>query len=83
MRQVLVRKFSHPELRAALLSTGDALLVEGNHWGDIFWGVCRGEGENWLGRLLMALRGQMVLTFNLGSVNDTFEPKSIILEGKQ
>lgn len=49
-------KFSNPELRQKLLDTGDATLVEGNHWGDTYWGVCRGKGENHLGKLLMKIR---------------------------
>ena len=56
MQQVLVAKFSLPDLRAALLATGDARLVEGNTWGDTYWGVCRGEGRNELGKLLMRIR---------------------------
>lgn len=57
MRVVLKQKFApgRPE-RAQLLETGDALLVEGNTWGDTFWGICGDEGENWLGRLLMEIR---------------------------
>jgi len=39
-----------------LLATGDVALVEGNTWGDQFWGVCNGVGQNWLGRLLMQQR---------------------------
>lgn len=31
-------------------------LVEGNTWGDTFWGVCDGEGHNVLGQLLMMIR---------------------------
>jgi len=58
MAQILTRKFADSELRAKLLATGDARLVEGNTWGDVFWGVDRrsGQGENMLGRLLMTLR---------------------------
>jgi predicted NAD-dependent protein-ADP-ribosyltransferase YbiA (DUF1768 family) len=29
-------------------------IEEGNTWGDTFWGVCRGRGDNRLGKLLMA-----------------------------
>lgn len=36
--------------------TGDAELIEGNNWGDTFWGVCNGRGENMLGKLLMEIR---------------------------
>jgi len=42
-----------------LLATGDQELIEGNTWGDRFWGVCDGEGQNQLGRLLMELRNEL------------------------
>lgn len=32
---------------------------EGNTWGDKFWGVCDGEGENHLGKLLMEVRAEL------------------------
>ncbi|PWC98035.1 NADAR family protein [Azospirillum sp. TSO5] len=57
---VMEKFWSHNHLATALLATGDAELVEGNTWGDIFWGVCRGEGENHLGRILMHVRDQMI-----------------------
>lgn len=53
------QKYRSPELRKLLLGTGDAELVEGNTWGDTYWGVCRGVGENWLGRLIMQVRGEI------------------------
>lgn len=56
MRALLAKKFENPLLRSLLLATEDAELVEGNAWGDRFWGVCRGDGQNWLGRLLMEVR---------------------------
>lgn len=56
MRDLLRQKFDRPDLAAALLVTGDADLVEGNHWHDTFWGVCCGVGENWLGKILMERR---------------------------
>jgi len=31
-------------------------LIEGNTWGDTYWGVCRGRGSNNLGKLLMKIR---------------------------
>jgi N-glycosidase YbiA len=49
-------KFGNPILKRRLLETGDRQLVEGNYWGDTFWGVCRGSGENHLGRILMETR---------------------------
>lgn len=57
MRNVLYDKFQrHEDLKQKLLATGDEELVEGNTWGDRFWGVCNGVGENHLGKLLMELR---------------------------
>ena len=62
MRELLRTKFSDNVLRALLLETGHADLVEGNSWQDVFWGVCRGKGENWLGRLLMEVRREVSRT---------------------
>lgn len=59
MLACLRSKFDVGPLRQALLDTGEAELVEGNTWGDRFWGVCRGEGENHLGRLLMQVRSEV------------------------
>lgn len=46
----------NPFLLDKLLATGEAKLIEGNTWGDTFWGVCRGKGNNYLGKLLMEIR---------------------------
>jgi len=35
----LVKYTMHADLRAALLHTGDRLLIEGNTWGDTEWGA--------------------------------------------
>ena len=59
MRGLLRQKFQHAELAEQLLATGDEELVEDNDWGDTFWGRCRGEGLNWLGRLLMEVRAEL------------------------
>jgi ribA/ribD-fused uncharacterized protein len=56
MKTVLEIKFSDPGLREKLRATGAATLVEGNTWGDTFWGICRGKGENRLGKILMQIR---------------------------
>jgi ribA/ribD-fused uncharacterized protein len=56
MRQILCAKFELPVLKSMLIATGNRKLIEGNTWGDTFWGVCRGEGANWLGRLLEQVR---------------------------
>ena len=59
MRDVLRLKFADEVMAAKLLATGDAELVEGNTWGDRFWGVSGGNGLNWLGRLLMEVRSDL------------------------
>lgn len=56
----LRRKFAIPDLRRRLLATGDAILVEGNTWGDVYWGVCKGKGQNKLGLLLMQVRQEIL-----------------------
>ena len=63
MKSLLRQKFSSPTLKASLLKTGDAELVEGNSWGDIEWGcVLVGgvwEGKNILGEALMEIRMEL------------------------
>ncbi len=56
MLDLLRIKFTIPTLRERLLATGDQTLIEGNTWGDTYWGVCRGVGLNNLGTLLMQVR---------------------------
>jgi predicted NAD-dependent protein-ADP-ribosyltransferase YbiA (DUF1768 family) len=57
MLDLLTEKFAQEPERSTLIDTGDAHLVEGNWWGDTFWGECPlGTGENHLGKLLMVVR---------------------------
>ena len=62
MKRILIAKFSDPELRSKLAASGDAILIEGNHWHDNRWGKCSCErcknknGQNWLGKILMEIR---------------------------
>jgi len=71
MEMTLRLKFEDEDLRQKLLDTGDEVLIEGNWWGDRYWGACPGYvdgskrwdgntetwyGENKLGQLLMKLR---------------------------
>lgn len=57
MMRVVYRKFTqNKDLKRKLLDTGDAYLEETNWWGDTYWGVCKGVGENKLGKILMDLR---------------------------
>ncbi len=56
MTEINRQKFSHPRLKQMLQETGNAILEEGNTWGDTFWGICDGVGENNLGKILMQIR---------------------------
>ena len=59
MQKAIDRKFENKELAEKLLKTWPKELVEGNNWGDTFWGVCNGRGENHLGKILMAKRTEL------------------------
>lgn len=62
MEEIVRAKFTqNPELAEKLLATGDALLVEGNKWGDTCWGVDvrTGRGQNHLGKILMKVRKEL------------------------
>jgi ribA/ribD-fused uncharacterized protein len=60
MHAIVTDKFTrHADLRAQLLATDPTLLVERNTWGDTFWGVCDGMGQNWLGRVLAEVQQQL------------------------
>jgi ribA/ribD-fused uncharacterized protein len=39
MRDLVHQKYQHEGLRSLLVGTGAAPLIEGNGWGDRFWGV--------------------------------------------
>lgn len=60
MANVVSQKFNnHPDLREALLETGNAYLEETNTWKDTYWGVCDNVGKNNLGKILMDIRAQL------------------------
>lgn len=59
MYDILLSKFTNMNLRNKLLSTGDKYLQEANWWFDKIWGVCQGEGENNLGKMLMEIRAKL------------------------
>lgn len=48
-------------LSGFLMETNPYELIEGNTWGDTFWGVCKGKGENNLGKILMGRRDQLFI----------------------
>ena len=60
MQSLLYQKFTpENELGRQLMGTGDAILIEGNTWGDVFWGKCDGVGKNILGLILTNRRNTL------------------------
>lgn len=63
MEHLLRQKFSQERFKAWLLDTGTEHLMEGNEWGDKYWGCVwtssGWSGENWLGKLLMYIREEL------------------------
>lgn len=63
MREIVHAKFMQCKgLAGQLINTGAMMLVEGNDWGDTFWGRCKNSegkivGLNTLGVILMEERG--------------------------
>lgn len=65
MEEIVRAKFTqNRELALRLLATGEKVLVEGNHWGDTYWGVDTrtGQGDNHLGKILMKVREELKQT---------------------
>lgn len=61
MRWLVREKFAqNPDLAEKLRATGNAILIEGNAWGDTFWGQVDGKGENHLGVILMDTRDHLL-----------------------
>jgi ribA/ribD-fused uncharacterized protein len=60
MRQAILAKFrQHDDIRAVLLSTGDARIVEHTE-NDSYWGDGGdGSGKNMLGKILMEVRSEL------------------------
>lgn len=70
MRKILESKFSSfrsdVPIRSWLDDTAPRQLIEGNTWGDTFWGQCPiGVGKNMLGELLMSIRDDITLKFGV------------------
>ncbi len=62
MASLVDMKFSgmNPMLVDLLMNTYPAQLIEGNKWGDTYWGISNGIGSNHLGEILMARRKQLI-----------------------
>ncbi len=60
MKSFITQKFQkHNDIGRKLIATENQEIIEGNTWGDTFWGECRGEGLNNLGKLIMARREEI------------------------
>lgn len=65
MNEVVRTKFNtHEDLADKLLATGDQELIEGTTWHDNCWGSCicnkcGNQGQNHLGKILMAVREEL------------------------
>lgn len=59
MLKIVRRKFDNRALANQLLLTGHRELIEGNSWGDMFWGMCGSSGHNHLGKILMIVRDEL------------------------
>jgi len=59
MEYGLRQKFSKKYFKEKLLETKNKELIEGNYWNDTYWGICRGKGDNNLGKLLMKIRKEL------------------------
>ena len=62
MKDILIEKFSDKKLRQKLIETYPYTLIEGNDWGDKYWGVDfkTQEGQNNLGKILMEIRKEII-----------------------
>lgn len=63
-------KFKHDDLKQMLLDTGEQELIEGNWWGDQYWGVYNGKGDNNLGKILMRVRSEIRSELNTDIFTD-------------
>jgi ribA/ribD-fused uncharacterized protein len=61
MEDIVRIKFTTDDkIKQKLVDTKDSYLEETNYWGDTYWGVCKEEGENHLGKILMKVRENLV-----------------------
>lgn len=64
MYRVCREKFTqNAQLGQLLIATCGEELIEGNDWGDTFWGRSNGKGENNLGKILMRIRDELTDEF--------------------
>ena len=65
MTDLVTQKFTKDiSLSQMLRDTRPNELIEGNTWGDVYWGVCNGVGSNHLGKILMTIRDRICMDEN-------------------
>lgn len=63
MYEIVKEKFTRNiYLGARLINTGSIPIIEGNYWNDTYWGVCKGKGQNKLGKIIMRVRDELKQT---------------------
>lgn len=60
MYNVNKQKYANDKYFLKLINTGEQELIEGNKWGDCYWGKCGGFGQNHLGKIIMRIRDELV-----------------------
>lgn len=65
MKDLIQVKFKDPKLADKLMTNPTILAANGriqedNTWGDRYWGVCNGRGQNRLGQILMEQRAELL-----------------------
>lgn len=72
MKECLSLKFYQEPFKTKLIKTGSTTIIEGNTWGDAYWGFDekKQQGKNYLGRLIMEIRDELNGTENKGNSID-------------
>lgn len=77
MKDLVTQKFNTEPFRTNLMETHKhIIIIEGNHWGDIYWGMSGGIGENHLGKIIMEIRDKLM------GVHDHSFPPEMVMRGR-
>jgi len=60
MKLVTYLKYTQNKELAKKLISFKGTIEERNDWNDVFWGTCKGIGENNLGKILMQMRDYLI-----------------------
>lgn len=78
MYDICYKKFTdfdnNPDLIIKLLFTHPKELIEGNKWNDTFWGICNGVGQNFLGKILMKIREELIKNIEVPPLREKYVP---------